>query len=192
MQTFGILNLTDSNGNLWVITPQEVKVYNAAGTELKPQTRSRTTNAIGQTVQILGKPIEAANGDWYYVNKDDITIAKKGGGTETILRHHTMLFQRTFATINSTRIVDSYRLTAEEEAALRADASAHILTIKITDNEGETKTYEFYSLPGSSRKAYIFVDGIGGFYIQATRLTKITNDIQRFLAGEPVYIDDIK
>ena len=192
LETFGILKITDSNGNIWIITPQEVKVYNAAGTELKPETRSRVTNALGSKVQILQKPIEAANGDWYYINKDDITIAKKGGGSETILRHHTMLFQRTFATVNATRIIDSYRLTAEEEAALRADASAHLLTIKITDTEGDLKTYEFYSLPGSSRKAYIFVDGVGGFYIQATRISKITSDIQKFIAGEPVNMDDIK
>lgn len=192
LKTFGILNITESNGNVWVVTPQEVKVYNAAGTELKPETRTRVENSIGQKVQILQKPIAAANGDWYYINKDDITIAKKGGGSETILRHHTMLFQRMFATINGTRIIDSYRLTDEEEAALRADKSAHIMTIKITDTEGEQKTYEFYSLPGSSRKAYIFVDGVGGFYVQATRLTKIMNDVQRFMAGEPVYTDDIK
>ena len=192
LKTFGALTITEASGKVWTITPREIFVYSASGTELKPQTKKSVKNELGQDVQILQKPIEAANGDWYYINKDDITIVRTNGSSEKILRHHSMLFQRTFAGIISTRIVDSYKLTDAEEQALRADSSALILTINIKDTDGKTTTYEFYSLPESARKVYIFVDGVGGFYVQKTKIDKIYNDMEKAIAGLPVVIDDIK
>lgn len=190
--TFGVLAFTDNGGNKWVIGQQTISVHSADGEELKPASRHYEYNSIGDQVQVLDidKCAVTAAGDRVYINKDEIIILYADGSSETIMRYHTMLFQKMFAAINSTKIVDEYPLTEEEEAAIINDPAKHLLTIKITDENGTLKTYEFYSV--TARKAYIVVDGKGGFYVQSTKVQKIINDIGRFFAKEDIDMDAIK
>ena len=85
-------------------------------------------------------------------------------------------------------IVDSY-VVSEEEIAEIVKPDNHIITIKITDEEGTTKTCEFYNI--TARKAYVVVDGQGGFYIHTAKLQKLINDVERFFNGEDVDMDAI-
>ena len=48
---------------------------------------------------------------------------------------------------------------------------------------------EFYSI--TARKAYVVVDGQGGFYVHTAKLTKLINDIGRFFNGEDVDMEAI-
>ena len=56
------------------------------------------------------------------------------------------------------------------------------MTIKTT--EGEEKVYRFYEL--TSRKAYITINGNGGFYVLRNRVAKFVSDAQRFFALEMI------
>ena len=81
-------------------------------------------------------------------------------------------------------IVDTYEMTEEEEAALLADASKHLMTMTITDTEGVVKEYRFYRL--TSRKAYISINGSGGFYVMTDRVEKILTDAEKFFNNIPI------
>lgn len=190
--TFGSLVFFDNGGNKWVIGQQTITVTSPDGKEMKPASRHYEYNSINDQVQVLDpdKCAVSAAGDKIYINKDEIIILHPDGSSENILRYHTMIFQKMFAAINSTRIVDSYPLTAEEEQAIISDPAKHQLTIKITDETGTEKTYCFYA--ATARKTYITVDGKGGFYVQSTKVQKIINDIGRFFAKEDVDMDAIK
>ena len=54
----------------------------------------------------------------------------------------------------------------------------------LLDSEGREKTYRFYSL--TSRKAYITINGNGGFYVQADRMERIISDVQKFFANQKI------
>jgi hypothetical protein len=183
VNTFAVYDFYDSDGNYWVITPQKVYVYDTTGTEKKPSTRHFEYNSIGEQVHVLDKPVQAADGTLIYIEKDKIIIGDK----DPILRYHTTIFKKTFANINSMRIVDYYDL--ENEAEYIADKNNHIITLKITDENGKTNVYEFYKL--TARKAYIIVNGQGGFYVQTTKLTKLLSDVERFFNGQDVDMDSI-
>lgn len=184
LETFSNYQFKDSDGNTWLITPQKIYVYDATGTEKKPSTRHYEYNAIGEQVQVLDKPVQAANGDLIYIEKDSVII----GNNAPILRYHTTIFKKTFANINSMKIVDYYEL--ENEETFLADKSNHIITIKVTDENGDVNEYSFYKL--TERKAYITVNGQGGFYVQTTKLTKLINDIERFFTGKDVDMDGLR
>lgn len=183
VNTFDKYEFTDTQGNYWLITPQRIYVYAPDGTEKKPSTRHYEYNSIGEQVQVMDKPVQASNGDLIYVEKDKVIV----GNNDPILRYHTTIFKKTFANINSMKIVDYYDLENEEEYV--ADESNHIITVKVTDENGETNTYSFYKL--TARKAYITVNGQGGFYVQTTKLTKLINDIERFFNGKDVDMEGL-
>ena len=75
-------------------------------------------------------------------------------------------------------------MTQEEEAALIADESKFLMSMTVKDTEGNSKVYSFYSL--TSRKAYITINGSGGFYVSANRVDKFIADAQRFFADEVI------
>ena len=189
LDTFGALHFKDNGGNTWIITPQRINVYSPDGEELRPQSLHFEYNALGEQVHVMDKFTVAADGSKIYIDKDYVSVVHPTGKTEKLLRYHTKIFQKMFAGINAMNIVDSYSLTAEEEQALINDPEKHLLTIKITDNEGTTKTYSFYTL--TNRKAYVVVDGIGGFYLQTKSLTKLQNDLQKFLSGTDIDMDSM-
>ena len=80
--------------------------------------------------------------------------------------------------------MDTYELSAEEEAALLADESRVILTMKVTDTDGGVKEMKFYRL--TARKAYLTVNGEGGFYVMTDRVEKIISDSQKFFSNTPI------
>ena len=189
--TFGVFAFNDPYGNRWVIGQQTLTVTSPEGEDLRPDTRHYEYNDIGDQVQVLNpdKCGVTAAGDKVYINKNDITIVYANGSSETILRYHTMIFQKTFAGINGMRIVDAYPLSDEEHDALVNDPSKHLLTLQITDSEGAVRDYRFYQV--TARKAYVTVNGVGGFYVQTTKVQKVINDLARFFAMEDVDMDAI-
>ena len=192
VKTFGGMTFTDIDGYHWIVTPSQVKMYSPDGkTEVKPSTRKYEHNALGDQVQVntpAGTDVHrtAANGDHIYIEKDYIKIKRAdGSGTQTYLRYQNTLFKYLFSIVTNTSIVDSYDISAEDEQTLLGDPSKHQLTVKVTDNTGVTSTYNFYSL--TARKSYLTIGDeteVGGFYVQATRLTKILSDTKKFFAGE--------
>ena len=189
LNTFGGVSFIDNQGNTWIVGTERVKVFSPSGEELVPQSLHFEYDDIGTQVHVMNSFTVTASGAKVYISANEVKFLYPNGKSETFLRYQTKLFQKMFAGINAMRIVDSHKLTEEEEAALIADPSKHILTIKITDNEGTLKTYSFYSL--TNRKAYITVDGVGGFYVQTKSLDKLSNDLQKFINGENIDMDAI-
>ena len=75
-------------------------------------------------------------------------------------------------------------MSEEDEAALVNDPSKLLLTLNMTDTNGKTIEYKFYSL--TARKAYITVNGNGGFYVTPGRVQKFISDTQRFFNNEMI------
>ena len=114
---------------------------------------------------------------------NSVTVIYNDGTRQSYVRYSTDLFRELYLTMGYSMLVDSYDLTDEEEAALVGDASKWLLTLKLSasDDKGnsEVKTMEFYRI--SSRKAYIRINGNGGFYVQSDRIEKIISDTEKFL-----------
>ncbi len=179
--TFAELRVTDNDGNLWVITATEIKCYSPAGSELKIKTAYYDYNVMGTQVRVVSGYISCADGRKVYVTPDEIEIVS-ASGSEKIVRYDTNLFRQFYQTLLYASISDSYIMSAEEEAALVGNADNLLLTMTITDTEGKTDVYKFYKL--TSRKAYITVNGNGGFYVLTGRVEKFVSDAQRFFALE--------
>ncbi len=190
VSTFSVLEFTDREGYRWIVTPREIYVYNANGNEAKPASLRSEDNSINERVHVIDGYRTAANGDKVYIDKDYVTIVRANGKTDKLLRYHTSIFRKLFLSIISLRIVDSHAISPEEEAALIANKENHILTIKTTDENGKIKTCDFYKI--TERKAYIVVDGQGGFYLQTKTLQKFINDVEKFFAGQDIDNDAIK
>ena len=79
-----------------------------------------------------------------------------------------------------TALSDS-ELSDEEKANVVTDENC-LLTMTILNSEGKENVYRFYKL--TSRKAYITINGNGGFYVLTDRVEKFVSDAQRFFAGE--------
>ena len=189
LDTFGVLTFKDNGGNTWIINPDRIKVYSPSGEELVPQSLHFEHNSIGDQVHVMDSFTVTAAGAKVYITKDEVQVLHPNGKSETFARYQTKLFQKMFAGINAMRIVDSYELSAEEEAALIADPKNHLLTIKTTDTEGTQKTFSFYAL--TARKAYVVVDGIGGFYMQTQALNKLANDLDKFINCKDIDMEAI-
>ena len=80
-------------------------------------------------------------------------------------------------------------MTPEEKKALINDSSRLLLTMTITNIEGGTDVYKFYSIPNANRKAYVTINGNGGFYVLTNRVNKFVSDAQTFFADEIIYPD---
>ena len=180
-KTFAEMKVTDKDGNLWVITASEIKCYGPAGNELKIKTASYDYNVMGTQVRVVSGAIPAADGSKVYVTANEIEVVT-GEGSQKILRYDTNLFRSFYQTLLYASISDSYVMSAEDEAALIGNEENLLLTMTVTNTEGETKVYKFYSL--TSRKAYITVNGNGGFYVLTGRVEKFVSDAQRFFANE--------
>ncbi|MBE6546109.1 MAG: hypothetical protein E7668_01550 [Ruminococcaceae bacterium] len=190
IDSFGKMTVVDVNNFIWEITTSEIKVYDKSGTERKMAegVPYYDYNKLGRQVRCRNGYIDGVEYD-VEVKADEIRIlSNEGALMQTIVRYDSSLFRSFYATLIYATIVDSYEMTKEEEAALIADPSKHILTMTITteDADGTTKTttYSFYWL--SSRKAYITINGNGGFYVQKARVDKFISDAQRFFAYEVI------
>ena len=182
--TFGILKFKDQQGNSWTVSQTDVKVYAPDGTEMAPTGKLTGTNDIGERIKYLEKPIKDADGNIIYVKLNEIKIDYINGESKTYLRHHTMIFKKLYQSLSTLAIVDDYSMTAEEEAALIADPSKHIISISISDNENNTINLECYSI--TARKTYIRVNGEGGYYVSTSALQKILENCNKFFNKEDI------
>ena len=182
--TFGILDFKDRHGNRWIITPSTITVYDSSGTEIKPSSRHYEYNAIGEQVRVIDEQIIAEDGRRIRVTKDYIEIIYADNSKEEFLRYQNTLFKKLFVLTTGISIIDSYDMTEEEEAALIADPSNFIASVKIKDNEGGELTVEYYKL--TARKMYIKVNGSGGFYVSSSHVKKFIDAIDKFLNGTDI------
>ncbi len=179
--TFSQMSVVDESGNTWVITASEIKCYSPSGSELKITSSYYDYNKLDKQVRVNRGEIKCADGRRVTVNADDIEI-KDGNGTRRIVRYHTDLFRDYFQTLLYASISDTYQMTEDEENALVSDESKLLVTLTVKDTEGGEKVYKFYRL--TSRKAYITINGNGGFYVLADRVEKFVSDAQKFFVCE--------
>lgn len=198
IDAFSSLTVTDTQGFVWTITPAGIAVYNSKGQAAQIASGYYSENTLGRSVLSVSGYINCIDGRKVRVSPDEVSVEYPDGSTETYARFATQLFRLYYQTLLSATVIDSYKMSAEEEAELLADDSRKLLTLTLTRSEnaygkdGEgldfpedfTITYEFYRL--TSRKAYIVVDGIGGFYGSIDRVSKIVADAERFFALEPI------
>jgi hypothetical protein len=183
--TFGLLKFTDAQGNNWLVTQTDVKVFSPDGkTEMAATGKLAGTNDIGERVKYLEKPIKDASGNVIYVKLNEIKIDYANGTTKSYVRHQTMIFKKLYQSINSLAIIDDYTMTKTEEEALIADPTKYLATVSLTNNEGETVTVDFYSL--TSRKAYIVVNGEGGYYVSTSAVQRIFDNCAKFFNCEDI------
>ena len=220
--SIGVLEVVDERGIRWGITPTSIMMrdasgnstsdkqntfydYNKMGTQVLCWNSNSPIGSFSRIKKIFhnGEEIENSAGATVNVTANNVFIQLSTGETISYLRYETELFRQFYETLLFSKLVDSYELTDEEEQALIADPSKHLLTIKMTikdsdksvKNEetgkvevvpGETTTnvYSFYKL--SARKAYITVNGRGGFYVYSSRLEKIINDAMRYFNGQNI------
>ena len=186
--TFGMYKFTDSQGNYWTISQTDVTVLAPDGkTKMSATGLVAGTNDIGERVKYLEKPVKDSNGNIIYVKLNEIKIDYANGTSKTYVRHHTMIFKKLFQSVNSLAIVDDYAMTEEEKAALIADPTKYIATVSVSNNEGGTISVDFYSI--TSRKAYIVVNGEGGYYVATNAVQKIIDNCHKFFNCEDIIID---
>ena len=186
--TFGMYKFTDSQGNYWTISQTDVTVLAPDGkTKMSATGLVAGTNDIGERVKYLEKPVKDSNGNIIYVKLNEIKIDYANGTSKTYVRHQTMIFKKLFQSVNSLAIVDDYAMTEEEKAALIADPTKYIATVSISNNEGGTISVDFYSI--TSRKAYIVVNGEGGYYVATNAVQRIIDNCHKFFNCEDIIID---
>lgn len=182
--TFSGLSAIDRSGNVWTVTPSDIKVVSATGAELHPSNSYYVKNALGRSVKVLTAPIICNDGSTVEVNGDTVVVTEPGGKSTTYLRYGTTLFRNLYETLIVSEIEGSYDMSEEEENALTSDESKLLMTVTIKNTEGETNVYKLYRL--TSRKAYLTINGNGGFYVNSSRVQKILNDVERFMENEPI------
>ena len=121
-----------------------------------------------------------------YATANNVTIIAPGG-EENYVRYSTNLFRLLYQSLYYTEIVNSYEVSGEEEAALTDESNLLMrMTIHTEDRDGtkNSNVYSFYRI--SARKAYITINGNGGFYVQADRIEKILSDVEKFFNYQPI------
>ena len=187
IETFGMLKFKDKAGNTWKVSQAEVTVHGKDGKEKMPSGRLTGTDKIGQTVVYLEKPIQDENGNAIYVNLNDVRVVYANGAEKTYVRYHTMIFKKLYQKLQTLSIVDNYEISEEDEAKLLADPSKLLATISITNTDKETTTVNFYEI--TSRKAYITVNGEGGFYVSTNSVVDIFESAEKFMNCEDIYLE---
>ena len=190
--TFGMLKFTDARGNKWYINETDFKVYMPNGEEGSHLGAKRDTNDVGQNVKYIVATDKTTDyitvNDGViarvYVGLNEIKIDYVNGTSKTYVRYQTMLFKKLLQDINTLAIVDDYYLSEEDEAALINDPTKHLATITVSNNENTTIKVDFYAL--TSRKAYIVVNGEGGYYVAMSAVQKIFEDSEKFFNCENI------
>ena len=191
LQTLGMLTLVDKNGSTWMITPTDIIVYDAQGNlrSLASDVRTYEYNLMGRQALCLvdGNAITCSD-KTVEVGPNDIYIKHNNGEVEKITRYGTHVFWDFYATMQYASIIDDYPLTEEEEAALIGNQSNWLasITIKTKDADGteDTNVYRFYRI--STHKAYITINGKGGFCVKMNRVNKFITDAQKFMELQPI------
>ena len=169
---------------MWTVTPTGLTAKNSAGTDLTIANAYYAYNAIGRRVKVLTAPIVCMDGTRVAVNADTIVIEGVNGDKVTYTRYGTTLFRNLYETLVSSNIEGAYEMSAEEEEALISDPSKFLMGVTVKTTDGSENVYKLYSL--TSRKAYLTINGNGGFYVNATRVQKILNDVERFMNNEVI------
>lgn len=185
LKTFSSLTKTDVNGYTWTVTESDVTVVDRNGetVDIADDSWYYAYNSVGKRVLVLAGHINCTDGSLLRVTADSVTLTKDGN-TTTYVRFATDLFRKFYQTLAFTTLEDKYEISEEEEQALIGDPSKWVLTMTMKDTEGKVNTYEFYYL--TTRKAYIRVNGNGGFYVLLDRANKIASDAQKFFALEEI------
>lgn len=184
VDTFSALQVTDKSGNIWTVTQTGLTATNASGTELTITNAYYTYNILGMQVKVAPEYIPCADGSRVEVSANEVIITDPNGNKTTYVRYATDLFRLLHRTLATSTFENYYILTEEEENALIADTSKLLLTLTVTDINDETTEYKFYSL--TSQKAYITVNGNGGFYVLPTRVEKFISDTHKFFNFEVI------
>ena len=191
-ETFNIKTYSDVNGQLWVITASDIRIMDLSTQEalrMPSGTAYYENNKLGKQALCSNEYI-TCKGYKVEVTADYIReYATNERGeivslTQEIARYDTDLFRLYYETLLYATIVDAYEPDEEE---LEKILSQEILTLTITTtdkNGSKTNTYSFYRI--SSRKAYITINGKGGFYVYKNRVDKFLSDAQKFFDGQPI------
>ena len=184
INTFADRVVLDQNGYIWTITTADIKVVNSKGASVDADSTYYAYNALGRNVKCISGKIVCADGTRIAVKPDTVEETKPDGTVITYVRFSTTLFRQFYETLLVATIVDTYEMSPEEEAALLADESKVILTMTVKDSEETVKEMKFYRL--TARKAYLTVNGVGGFYVMGDRVEKIVSDAQKFFSNTPI------
>lgn len=188
--TLGMMEFKDVSGGRWVITPTEIQLFNGnKQVSIDPGVTYYETSLVEREVLCLK--------DEHYINCEDnivkvgpnsVYIEYHNGKTETIPRYGSHIFLDYYLTLMYASIIDDYPLTPEEEAKLLGNSENFILslTLKTKEKDGSTGThvYSFYKI--SAHKAYITINGLGGFCVKMNRVEKFITDAQKFMNLEPI------
>ena len=153
-------------------------------------------------IWVNGKELANTENATVQVTKNFVTVTREGGEKVNYVRYETELFRRYYQTLLYATLVDAYELSDAEEQELINDPTKELATIEITLKEadkvekneageevvipGEVRVdvYKFYRI--SSRKAYITLNGNGGFYVYSSRVQKFITDAQKYFKLEDI------
>ena len=191
LQTLGALTLVDVNGTTWIITPTDILAYDAQG-----NSRSLASGVGYYSYNIADRQVLSLKDGNYITCQDKLVeitpnyvyLKYHNGTVEKIDRYGTHIVWDFYTTMRYASIIDDYPLTAEEEAALIGNSANWITTITITtkDSDGtvDTNVYSFYRI--SAHKAYITINGQGGFCVKMNRVNKFITDAQKLMSLQPI------
>ena len=190
--TFGMLDFTDAQGNKWHVTETDFTITMPNGQEGSHVGSKRDVDDIGQKVKYIAATdntpeyITVNDGviNRVYIRLNEIRIEFKNGTVKTYVRYQTTLFKKLFVTINQLALVDDYYLSEEDEAALLADPSKYLASISLSTDDGKTVNVDFYTL--TSRKAYIVINGEGGYYVSTSAIKDIFDNSEKFFNLEDI------
>ena len=183
--TIGLMKVTDKNGYIWHISATELKVFDASGKsmEMAEGVPYYADNEMGRQALCRNGYIECASYR-VEVTANTVRVLYHNGREEVYCRYQSNLFKSFYQTLATSTIVGAYEMTDEAEAALVSDPSKLLLTLTVktrdVDGSEETITCCFYQIDGAPRKAYLTVNGNGGFYVMRNRVDKIVGDAQNF------------
>lgn len=183
-ETFSKLVVTDKSGFVWTITPTSIDVVNKKGEKSTISTAYYAYNKLGRQTKCVSGYIDCNDGRKVKVTADTVEVTEIDGSVHEYVRFSTTLFRQFYQTLLVATIVDTYELTEEEEAELLANKDKLIMSMTVKDTDGVVKELGFYKL--TSRKAYITINGEGGYYVMVDRVEKIISDVQKFFNNIPI------
>jgi hypothetical protein len=183
MTTFNSLTVVDEYDFTWKITATAIEVFDAKGktATIKEGISFYDYNLLGYQALCRNGTIKCKNGDQVEVTANNVRVIHPNGQEEVYVRYSTLLFRLLYQTMFYAEIVNTYEVTSDSEAELTKDENliaSLSITTKDRDGTVDTNEYRFYRI--SSRKAYITINGNGGFYMQSGRVQKFITDAEKF------------
>ena len=179
---FTALTVRDANNNLWLITPNDVKCYSASGDELRITTAYSVQNAMDRDVVVFSGYIACADGSRVYVTADEVRVLTSGGETKYV-RYSLTNFRRFYASLLCHSLLGDCDMS-DAQIAQVIKSEIKLLSLEVTDTEGERFAYDFYRVDND--RALIYVNGKEAFYVKREMVEKVALDAQRFFADEVI------